>query len=55
MAQRDKDVAKGEIMKPKTTSLVFFFFFFFLNRQNLVPVEILILAEIGQNGRNDPK
>ena len=28
MAQRDKDVAKGEIMKPKTTSLVFFFFFF---------------------------
>ena len=53
VAQRDKDEAKGEMVKPKMASLGFRFFFF--NRQNLVPAKILILAEIGHNGRNDPK
>ena len=57
MAQRDKDETKGETVKPKTASLGFRIFFiiifiYFLNRQTLVPAEILNSTKIG---RNDPK
>ena len=53
MDQRDKDETKGEIVKPKTLGLGFriFIFIYFLNRQTLVPAEILNskLAEMTQN------
>ena len=51
MAQRDKDETKGEIVKPKMTSLAFRFFFF-IKKKTLIPAEVIISVEIG---RNDPK